>query len=135
MRKVYSLLLTLLFCAPSLWAQEVLFIPNEGQWEGEFSHKMPLRYGGLFFEKNSVQFVLKDAQAGEDHHGHDIHEAGLGSPSRGLKYHALRMTFLNSKPSKAAGKVPAEFVHNYFVGDDSTSWRSGVRPAHMLQYD
>ena len=43
-------------------------MPNEGQWPGNFSHKMPLKYGGLFFEDDAVQIVLRDARHLEDLH-------------------------------------------------------------------
>ena len=69
-----------LICTPSLWSQEALFIPNEGQWEDAFSHKMPLKYGALFSKKTASKFVLKDAAQIEDLHGRDIHQAGAFSP-------------------------------------------------------
>ena len=116
-KRLLSLFLVLrLFITAS--GQEALFVPNEGQWPGNFSHKMPLKYGGLFFEKDAVQIVLRDARHLEDLHGHDMHEAGLSHEAELLKGHAVRLKFLNATPTRAKGHKPTEFYHNYFLGED-----------------
>ncbi len=84
----FFLVLTLF---PTASGQEALFVPNEGQWSGNFSHKMPLKYGGLFFEKDAVQIVLRDARHLEDLHGHDMHEAGLSHEADLLQCHSVRL--------------------------------------------
>ena len=104
MRKLFALLFSILFVLKSISAQEALFIPNEGQWEKEFTHKTPLKYGALFFKENSIQFVLKDAAQIDDLHGHDIHEAGLSHSAERLKFHVLNMEFIDSKKDHAIGR-------------------------------
>jgi gliding motility-associated-like protein len=133
-KRFLSILLSLAFL-PFSWGQEALFVPNEGQWPGNFSHKMPLKYGGLFFEDDAVQIVLRDARHLEDLHGHDMHEAGLSHEASVLKGHAVRLKFLNATPTVAKGLKPTEFYHNYFLGNDSSTWRGEVRPARKLTYD
>jgi hypothetical protein len=32
-------------------AQEAVFVPNEGQWDGDFQYKAPLKYGALFLKR------------------------------------------------------------------------------------
>ncbi|HAK70605.1 MAG TPA: hypothetical protein DCM15_04445, partial [Cryomorphaceae bacterium] len=66
MRNTGSLLVILWLSTISLLGQEVLFVPNEGQWEGDFAYQMRLKSGALFFEESAVQFVLKNAVQGED---------------------------------------------------------------------
>ncbi len=134
MRKLFAVLFSILFVLKSISAQEALFIPNEGQWEKEFTHKTPLKYGALFFKENSIQFVLKDAAQIDDLHGHDIHEAGLSHSAERLKFHVLNMEFIDSKKDHAIGREKVSFKHNYFIGDDPSKWRSGVEPARALQY-
>src|SRR6056300_1101266 len=135
MRKSLLSLFLVFSLIPALSGQEALFVPNEGQWSGDFSHKMPLKYGGLFFEKDAVQIVLRDARHLEDLHGHDMHEAGLSHEASVLKGHAVRLKFLNATPTVAKGLKPTEFYHNYFLGNDSSTWRGEVRPARKLTYD
>ena len=134
MCKLFAVLCSILFVLKSISAQEALFIPNEGQWEKEFTHKTPLKYGALFFKENSIQFVLKDAAQIDDLHGHDIHEAGLSHSPENLKFHVLNMEFIDSKKDCANGLEKVAYKHNYFIGDDPQYWRSGVEPARALQY-
>ena len=115
-------------------AQEAVFVPNEGQWEGEFQYKVPLKYGALFFEPGSVQMVLRDAHQVEDLRGHAMHEAGLSLPVDPLKTHAVRLKWLNADPVKSSGIAPLEYYHNYFIGSDSSRWKGGIYPHSMLQY-
>lgn len=134
MRKsLWCFLIATLFCA-NTFGQEALFIPNEGQWNETFTHKMPLKYGALFFQENSIQFVLKDAAQIEDLHGHDMHEAGLSHHESDLNFHVLNMEFLGASEDIAVGHDLAGFKHNYFLGDNPDAWRSGVEPARGLTY-
>ena len=134
MSKLFTVLSFLLLVLNVSWAQKALFIPNEGQWEKEFSHKTPLKYGALFFKENSIQFVLKDAAQIDDLHGHDIHQAWLSHSIERLNVHVLNMEFIDSRKDNAIGYNKASFKHNYFTGDDQTKWRSGIEPARALQY-
>ena len=51
MHKPFAVLFSILFVLKSISAQEALFIPNEGQWEKEFTHKTPLKYGAYSLKK------------------------------------------------------------------------------------
>lgn len=115
--------------------QEALFIPNEGQWDSAFTHKTPLKYGALFFQEKSIQFVLNDAGQLEDSHGHLMHESGLSYPADPLQIHVLNMEFIGAKGQVAHGEQNTTFTHNYFLGEDQKKWRSGVQPSKMLVYD
>ena len=114
MRNTVSLLVIFLFSTLSILGQEVLFVPNEGQWDGDFTYQMRLKSGALFFEGSAIQFVLKDAVQGEDHKGHHIHEAGLSASEEGLRFHALRLNFLNGQTVNPYGTKPVSYVQNYF---------------------
>jgi len=134
MRKsLWCFLIATLFCT-NTFGQEALFIPNEGQWNEAFTHKMPLKYGALFFQENSIQFVLKDAAQIEDLHSHDMHQAGLSHHESLLNFHVLNMEFLGASEDIAVGHDLAGFKHNYFLGDNPDAWRSGVEPARGLTY-
>ena len=60
MKLCQSLSALLLLCAGILHGQEAIFVPNEGQWDGEFQYKLPLKYGAVL-RAGSVQMVLRDA--------------------------------------------------------------------------
>jgi len=130
-----SLSALLLLCAGTLHGQEAIFVPNEGQWDGEFQYKLPLKYGALFFEPGSVQMVLRDAGQIEDLRGHHMHEAGLSLPVDPLRTHAVRMSFIDAEPEESRGAHETGYYHNYFLGEDQSRWKGGVRPHDVLVYE
>jgi len=115
-------------------AQEAVFVPNEGQWDGDFQYKAPLKYGALFFEEGAIQMVLRDAHQVEDFRGHAMHEAGLSLPIDPLRTHAVRLKWLNANPVKGTGMAPLEYYHNYFIGSDSSHWKGGIYPHSKIAY-
>ena len=115
-------------------AQEAVFVPNEGQWDGDFQYKAPLKYGALFFEQGAIQMVLRDAHQVEDFRGHAMHEAGLSLPIDPLRTHAVRLKWLNANPVKGTGMAPLEYYHNYFIGSDSSHWKGGIYPHSKIAY-
>ena len=115
-------------------AQEAVFVPNEGQWDGDFQYKAPLKYGALFFEQGAIQMVLRDAHQVEDFRGHAMHEAGLSLPIDPLRTHAVRLKWLNANPVKGTGMAPLEYYHNYFIGSDSNHWKGGIYPHSKIAY-
>ena len=125
----------LLLCAGTLHGQEAIFVPNEGQWDGEFQYKLPLKYGALFFEPGSVQMVLRDAGQIEDLRGHHMHEAGLSLPVDPLRTHAVRMFFIDAEPAESRGTHETGYYHNYFLGEDQSRWKGDVRPHDALVYE
>ena len=133
LRQSFSALL--LLCAGILHGQEAIFVPNEGQWDGEFQYKLPLKYGALFFEPGSVQMVLRDAGQIEDLRGHHMHEAGLSLPVDPLRTHAVRMSFIGAEPEESRGAHETGYYHNYFLGEDQSRWKGGVRPHDVLVYE
>ena len=130
-----SLWALLLLCAGTLHGQEAIFVPNQGQWDGEFQHKLPLKYGALFFEPGSVQMVLRDAGQIEDLVGHHMHEAGLSLPVDPLRTHAIRMKFIDAEPVESRGVHETGYYYNYFLGEDQSRWKGGVRPHDTLVYE
>ena len=125
----------LVLCVGTLHGQEAIFVPNQGQWEGEFQYKLPLKYGALFFEKGAVQMVLRDAGQIEDLRGHHMHEAGLSLPVDPLRTYAVRMKFIDAEPSESRGTHETGYYHNYFLGEDQSRWKGGVRPHDELVYE
>jgi hypothetical protein len=130
---IWNFLIATLFCT-TLYGQEALFIPNEGQWNNEFSYKTPLKYGALFFKENSVQIVLKDATQIEDLHGHDMHQAGLSHHESNINFHVLELEFIGASKNIPKGYDSAGFKHNYYLGNNPNNWRSGIEPSRGLEY-
>ncbi len=127
------LLLGLLIAAFGVWAQPA-FIPNQGQWDGEFLYKTDLVSGALFFESHGYTAFLTDPEAvehrhnhgDEDHHHHNHKEEYLSV--------AYRMKWVNSNKSPVSGFSEKEFYHNYFLGNDSTRWKGNVPVFKGISY-
>ena len=109
--------------------QPVVFVENQGQWEGAFSYRARFGPMAVFLEGRGWAFTLteykeKTRDAGDPSADREVRELESG---RGL---AMRMRFVNG--AGASIPVPEQRlpgVHHYFLGDDPARWRSDV-PLH-----
>jgi hypothetical protein len=100
---------------PSQERQPVAYVENRGQWDGAFTHRARTGAMTLFVQERGWTFTLLEE------------EAPASRPHRGV---AVRMTFGGAASSalpRAEVRLPG--VHNYYLDDDPTRWRSGV-PLH-----
>ena len=71
-------ILLFLFGSYNSLAQEATFIPNEGQWSGQFDYKTNLSNGASFFDKGGFYTLLIPGDG--HHHNHDHHGHGDLTP-------------------------------------------------------
>ena len=82
MRVLLTFLLAIgLYGLPSLEAQ-ALFVPNQGQWHGDFSSKLELKQGAVFFKSGGYKIVLFEGENHQhsdphNHHSHQIDKRAL----------------------------------------------------------
>ncbi|MCB9197095.1 MAG: gliding motility-associated C-terminal domain-containing protein [Flavobacteriales bacterium] len=103
------------------------FIHNDGQWSENIDFKLPLNSGDLFFEGDVITYSLYDKSLyGSAKHG----EYSLDY----IQGHAYKTHFLdgNSNPQYIFSQ-PKKAYHNFFIGNDSTKWKSNV-PAYGKIY-
>lgn len=134
MRNLKIIILALIGSTFTVWGQasHALFISNQGQWPGNFNHKLRLNSGAVFFENNGYTIALNNAS--EFRHEHD--EADLKTKHEPLlKEHVIKVKFLFANLftdiSESAG---CSFYHNYFLGNDPKRWRSKVPVSRELNY-
>lgn len=143
----FSILSLSLLCV-SVQAQSYYsldFVENKGQWEGGFAYKADAGSGSLFIDRQGytmVQHHPEDLKAVQERlHGHGATEQQFANkkdqPYRGfgdvLRSHALRVRFLGSNANpQITPMFPKEGVDNYFIGNDPTKWKSGVRTFSAL---
>lgn len=119
-----TLLLMLISCllqAQKPLNKDVRFVQNLGQWEGDFDFKMKLLNGAYFFNKSGYRVALVEP----DHHDEEVehfHEAWE---------HKKRFSFWceftgATHQATFVGSYPSADYHNYFLGKDSSKWKSGV---------
>lgn len=126
--------LFILFCfGISLWADaqdEIWIHPNRGQWHQNISYKINIPSGQLYLEKNGFTYDLNNQSVHYDHahegEEHEHHEFGG---------HVVKTNFLGANPQPIFQELdPSPFYENYFLGNDSSQWKSGIHAIHEVDY-
>jgi gliding motility-associated-like protein len=133
MKKFYLINFCLVFLAFCSNAQTTLeFVKNNGQWDGDFSYRSITGTGDIYLQKNAITYVLGEQGAMDkiDAYKH----AQIKNPPT-IKYHTYRMIFENSLTPSIKEKRIQKHYYNYFLGNDSTRWKSGIHPALTLDYE
>lgn len=116
--------------APSL--TPIHFIENRGQWDAPFKYKAETGRGDVYLLPNEFVYVIGD-YANIDkieayHHGYT-------RQPQVLKFHEYRMVFEGAnKDARIAGSKEQATYYNYFLGSDSTKWKTGIHPFLALDY-
>lgn len=113
-------------------AQSVEFVRNAGQWDAPFAYKAETGKGDVFLSDRSFTYVIgSPANPGRveevKHHG--------AKGDTKLDFHAYRMHFEGAaaKPEIKSSKEQT-WYNNYFLGKDSSKWKSGIHPSLAVDY-
>ncbi|HZH67325.1 MAG TPA: PKD domain-containing protein [Flavisolibacter sp.] len=135
MTNKYSILLLLSFLYSFLaLSQNIEFIENKGQWDGQVRYMGRVNAGAFFLHKNGftvVQHNTKDwAQMTDMIHGH----SSSNGPARRLsdrvtvRSHAYRVNFLNGNTkSQIVADKSLPTYNNYFIGSDTSNWAANCK--------
>lgn len=130
------------------------FIENKGQWGKQFLYKAEVGNGVFFLQQNGFTVLQHNEEdykrVMELMHGHDHKEnAGPAKDSPGpdgirsdpdqnnrtIRSHAYRVTFAGSTPeSEVSGDQLIQATSNYFIGNDPSKWKTGVRSYKVMTY-
>ena len=126
-------LFSAIFCASSLLAQEIWMTPNSGQWDARIHYSVDLTLGKLFLQKDGMCFMLTDFMAhGEGHDHHHSHDHDHDEVQR---IHVIHQNFIGSNTkSKTQNYNPSKDLKNYFIGKDSSKWKSNIHSYNEVQY-
>lgn len=116
------LLLIFLGMTPILMGQSPDFFihPNVGQWDERILYNVELAHGNFYLDKEGYTIVLRDF---EHHHG-EVNNPSELSPR---EFYALKIKYIGGNKNATYSKSePSPFYRNYFLGSDSTKWRSKV---------
>ena len=104
------------------------FISNYGQFKENIVFKLEHRAGNIYFEKNKVKFDLFErAKINAIKHGDTSFKNVLG--------HVYESNFIGCNENlKIIGNEKIDAFYNYFVGADSTKWKSNVPIYNKLKY-
>ncbi len=124
-------------------AQYLQFVENKGQWDKSIRFKTDFQGGALILKPSGYKVVLhnKDqlkALAGY-YSGHfdSSSEKKLIKDMRKLVVHshAYEINFLNADSSAIAEPdKPLSVYNNYFIGNDSSKWRTGCKVFNGITY-
>ncbi|UKN00900.1 T9SS type B sorting domain-containing protein [Paracrocinitomix mangrovi] len=123
------LLLIVLLAGQQMFAQDDIWIhPNRGQWDNHVSYKINLPSGFMYLEKNGFTYDLNNSGEIYDH-SHENH------PAEPFKGHVVKTTFIGANPQPIFEESKqATFYENYFLGNDSTKWKSNIYPCGKVDY-
>ena len=104
------------------------FISNYGQFKKNIVFKLDHRAGNIYFEKNKVKFDLFErSKINAIRHGDTSFKNVLG--------HVYESNFVGCNENlKIIGNEKMDAFYNYFVGADSTKWKSNVPIYNKLKY-
>jgi len=118
-----------LFCVSQVYAGQIEFVENKGQWHANATFKAGFSTGAVFLENDGFTYNLLDLDA--IHHTHHTHTAFSGT----IQAHAFQMKFLNASfQTSSAGKKKRPNYRNYFLGHDATKWKSKVKGFEEVQH-
>lgn len=110
------------------------FIENEGQWPHAYAFEASIGHSKVFLEPGTILYSLIDPDD-IPHHGHPG-EHHVDHSDNVVKGHAFRVNFNGAnRDAVIKGKEKQSVYHNYFIGNDSTRWRSGVGLYSRVMYD
>lgn len=127
-------LLCLLLGNPKPMAQEISevsetppFVENRGQWDDAVRYRSEFRGGVLFFERDAVLFTMEDREQVEAIMARKYAGTPLEAYNPMVDMYAYRVRFTAASPEAfPVGKGRRSAYHNYYLGNDSTRWASGV---------
>lgn len=110
------------------------FVPNMGQWQGNFSFKTEVPGGAIFFNEGGFTYLQKDTSSYSLLHSLVQPNYSQMAENGFLKSHAFQMRFEGAMATCAiSGNRQQSFYHNYYLGSRQ-NWRSRVPVFAGLNY-
>ena len=120
----YALLFSLHCLALFCGAQGIWMTPNEGQWAKNTDFIVPVNSGRIHVGNEGMNFFMVELP---DHHGEAL--------GQDIPVHSINQHFLGATPEKVVfqGERSSHYS-NFFIGKDSTRWRSMVYDRKIATY-
>ena len=117
----------------SLTTGELEFIANLGQWEQQVLYKAPMHGGAFFAERDCFTIVVLSPQQLDA-----FYEAKFNPEAHVSKWidaAAYKVHFLNANDDVRIEGLEKKVGHyNYFIGNDTSKWKSEVPRFHEVKY-
>ena len=138
----WLLLVSCIFCCvmaeghkrDSLTTGDLEFIANLGQWEQQVLFKAPMHGGAFFAERDCFTIVVLSPQQLDA-----FYEARFDPDAKVSKWidaAAYKVHFLNANDDvRIEGWEKKVGHYNYFIGKDTSKWKSEVPRYHEVKYN
>lgn len=108
------------------------FVKNAGQWDGPFEYRAQYGNVTLFLENNTFTYVIGAADNARKIY--DYKHLKTKVPPV-LHSHAYKVHMLNANPTpEITGGKPQQHYYNYYLGRDTTRWKSFIYPNLVVDY-
>lgn len=110
----------------------VEFIKNEGQWSGPFAYMASFGNVNVFLEQKTITYYIGDKLNETKKHEY---KTGVLKDPPVYKYHAYKVHLLNANDNaEITGDKPRQHYYNYFLGNDTSKWKSYIHPELAVDY-
>ncbi|MEP6466628.1 MAG: PKD domain-containing protein [Parafilimonas sp.] len=144
MKKILILILVLIAAfAQSLSAQYLQFVENKGQWDNSVKFKTDFKGGELYLGPSGYKVILHNKEqlkALSDYVSGHFDSAERKTAAKAIRSdivhsHAYQISFLNADSNAVIEPdKPLSLYNNYFIGNDSSKWRTGCKMYNGLTY-
>lgn len=107
------------------------FIENLGQWEKAVKYKAEIDGATIYFESNAFHFQFQEYPS----HLRKLSKEELKKDKEGYKGHNFKAEFIGSnKLVNFHQDGESGFYYNYYLGNDKSKWKSGVKKFESITY-
>lgn len=109
----------------------LFFTQNKGQWDSKINYRARFDGGTLYMENDGITYAFFDKKKYIN-----FHMGGLAKEKNPkLKAHAIKVQFLGCNANvRMRPEDEGDFYENYFLGNDRTKWKGGVKNYHTVWY-
>ena len=108
------------------------FIENIGQWDKAVKYKAEIDGATIYFENNAFHFQFQEYPT----HPRQMTKEEIKKEKKGYKGHNFNAEFIGSnKNINIKQKGESGFYYNYFLGNDKSKWKSGVKKFKSITYE
>jgi gliding motility-associated-like protein len=116
--------------------KEVVFTPNEGQWDGPFQFKTNIPGGHIFFTPTQFVYNYFDLNQVNAAHEKKHDNKNVDISNEVINTHAFKVSFINANTAsviKPINKIDA--YANFILGNDESKWKGNVAQYSSLKYN
>ncbi|MDR0789854.1 MAG: gliding motility-associated C-terminal domain-containing protein [Bacteroidales bacterium] len=113
------------------YSQNLRFEQNLGQWDSEVLFMAKTSGTNIFLTQSGVTFLSHSAPS---HHHPNDEILYKGNSENPIDYHAFKLKLTNANTTQIIPQNEQIGYSNYFVGNDTTKWRGGVKAYSNVIY-